>query len=869
MLVLFSIPADCGMFQRMTRHNFATLMKSLIPLVLAGGAWPGAGDLQAQDRVTWSDHQARATMSVQQPGDLRTYQLTNNAPLRDNRPPDHQVVFSETAAHATVRSGNVMFDGLYALAVHEAMLNSVASIKDGAYGKGAPLQLEAYQTGEFWTYVWTRDLAYSVNLALGGFDPPRAVSSLLFKTSVLKDSVTGGNRNQIIQDTGSGGSYPVSSDRVVWALGADKTLQFLPAAERETFLQQVYPILHDTIEQDRRLVFDRADGLYRGEQSFLDWREQTYPGWTKNNVLPIAMSKALSVNAADYFLLSTAAEYARRLGHRAEQFRYHQWAAALKQAINQQFFDADAGLYSTYLLSDGIHEIRTHRYDLLGESLAILTGVTDLSRAQTILQNYPVGPYGPAVVWPQERTVPIYHNQAIWPFVIAFWTKAARQAGNVAAVDAGVQSLTHQAAFNLSNMENFDFASGQAQVTGQALNGPVINSRRQLWSVAGYLSMVQDVVFGLETSWDGICFRPFVTARMRNETFAGSDVLELRQFNYCGAEISVRVHLPPASSCKTGVCSVNHIELNGQNLGAGFVTRATLQASNQWDVYLAAPNEQQLAASLKMIDVNDERARFGPAQPVWDESQNGGITVTDGKLVLHYQHSAAANAVFNIYRDGVLCAQAIPETNWTDVASGDLHQLVHHYAVEAVDPVSGNASHLSPPRFYLDDNQQLVIPAADLINSGGNLVANHHFENWGQPGDTLQTKSFKVSRSGRYAIRAEFSNGAGPVNTGITCALKKLEVRQAGTDAVLTSGYLVMPQSGDWQRWDKSSSVLADLVAGKEYVLRLSEDDACRNMSSLKNNERYTAWPGGGPAAYDYVNIATLQLTGPEAAAGR
>ena len=47
--------------------------------------------------------------------------------------------------------------------------NSVSQIKDGAYGNGAPFKLEAYQTGEFWTYVWTRDLSYSVNLALAWF----------------------------------------------------------------------------------------------------------------------------------------------------------------------------------------------------------------------------------------------------------------------------------------------------------------------------------------------------------------------------------------------------------------------------------------------------------------------------------------------------------------------------------------------------------------------------------------------------------------------------------------------------------------------------------------------------------------------------
>ena len=161
--------------------------------------------------------------------------------------------------------------------------------------------------------------------------------------------MTGGFTNQIIQDTGSGGSYPVSSDRVVWALGASRLMKFLSAAEQQEVLKQVYPILHDTLEQDRRLIYDPEDGLYRGEQSFLDWREQTYPGWTKTNVLAIAMSKALSVNAADYFALVTASEYAGRLGRGEDQVRYAAWAGQLKAAINSRFFDAEAGLYSAYL----------------------------------------------------------------------------------------------------------------------------------------------------------------------------------------------------------------------------------------------------------------------------------------------------------------------------------------------------------------------------------------------------------------------------------------------------------------------------------------------------------------------------------------
>jgi hypothetical protein len=802
----------------------------------------------------------QATMSLKQSGDLRIYELTSNAELRDNRPAEKRITFSEATNHATIRTGNVLFDGLYAMAVHEAIQNSVSQIKDSAYDKGAPVQLEAFQTGEFWTYVWTRDLAYSVNLALAGFDPQRAVNSLLFKTSTLKPSVVGGLANQIIQDTGSGGSYPISSDRVVWALGASETLKYLSGIERENFLNKVYPILRDTIEQDRQLVFDAEDGLYRGEQSFLDWREQTYPAWTKDNVLPIGMSKALSVNAANYFLLKTAAEYSGQVGRKSDAARYAKWAENLKASINEHFFDPAAGLYSTYLFSDGVHDIRVHRYDLLGESLTILFGIADQARAEAVLKNYPVGPHGPSVVWPQEKTAPIYHNQAIWPFVTAFWTKAARQVNSPQAVDHGVRSLEHLAAFNLSNMENFDFVSGRAEVKGNGLNGPVINSRRQLWSVAAYLSMVQDVVFGLETSWEGIRFQPFITANLRNETFASSRMIELRNFTYHNTRNQIRVHLPAADSQTQGVCAIDRVELNGKKIGAEFVSGTSLKPANVWDIYLNTPTPTGHNFALRMVDVSDERAMFGPVQPAWDSAYQGGVILENERLVLHFLHHDNSNVVFNIYRDGQLCAKGITEKQWTDPASDDYRDAVHYYAIEAVDPLSGNASHLTPPRCYQADAQQQTILAKDMKNSGGSLIAGHHFENWGKSADQLWTKTFTVNRSGRYTIRAEFSNGSGPINTGITCAVKKLEIVSADSKKAITSGYLVMPQSGSWKRWDMSSPVSLNLKAGVEYSIRISEDEYSRNMSYLRNNERYTAWPGGGELDCNYVNVAAIHL---------
>ena len=54
----------------------------------------------------------------------------------------------------------------------------------------------------------------------------------------------------------------------------------------------------------------RRLGLYRGETSFLDWREQTYPAWTRDNVVFIAQSFALSTNVLHYEALQLAAKLA-------------------------------------------------------------------------------------------------------------------------------------------------------------------------------------------------------------------------------------------------------------------------------------------------------------------------------------------------------------------------------------------------------------------------------------------------------------------------------------------------------------------------------------------------------------------------------
>jgi hypothetical protein len=226
---------------------------------------------------------------------------------------------------------------------------SVREIRDGNYNGNAAIPCDCFETGEKWHYVWTRDLSYAAHLGLAMLDPQRVKHSLEFKLSGFRDGLprpaAGGL--QIIQDTGSGGSWPVSTDRVSWAFGAEKALQTLPATERAPFAARALEALTNTIENDRLAAWDQESGLYTGEQSFLDWREQSYAAWIVNDIASMASSKALSTNVGHYKALGLAAALAQEHGDAALAKKYTAWAQDLKQAINERFWLEDKGLYSS------------------------------------------------------------------------------------------------------------------------------------------------------------------------------------------------------------------------------------------------------------------------------------------------------------------------------------------------------------------------------------------------------------------------------------------------------------------------------------------------------------------------------------------
>jgi len=656
---------------------------------------------------------------------------------------------------------------------------------------------------------------------------------------------------------------------VTWALGAAQALNFLDGAERTAFRDLAYDAIKNTLEHDRKVAYDPTDGLYFGETSFLDWREQTYAPWTAEDTVHIGMSKALSTNVLHLQAIKTAAALAEEKNLPGEKAKYQGWGDTLRTAIHQKFWVAADKQYSAHTTSF-LDPAPLRRYDLLGTALAVLAGVPDATQAKEALASFPHAGKGPPVIWPQQQGVPIYHNRSFWPFVTAYWGRAAKQGRNELVADHVLWSLMRGAALNLSNMENFELVTGKncLEENGKpcdnwdagTTSGPKINSHRQLWSVAGYVSVVHDLVFGMEASSQGIRFQPFVTRQMRNGVFANADTLVLNHFPYRGKKITVVVVLPPKGGTTGGAYAVNRVLANGVAVGGGYTPASGLRDTNLVEVYLEADSAP--ASTMKRVTDTSLRNIFGPKTPVITALAEEGGKI---KLTFGTGGENGADIRFHVYRDGALVKDLDGTTgSWTDPDSGDLASRTHCYALESSFVSSGNRSQHSPVQCHWGANRAKVFNPDQMQNVGGEKSTEHgrlHFGSWGDAGHSLTVGSVQASMTGLHLIQVVHGNGLGPINTGITCSVKKVTVEDASNNDVVGEGYLFMPHLGSdrWDLWKDSSFVRAQLQSGRTYRVKLWGDDQAVNMSFFAHFAAYK-YAGGASGTMNRANVAEIKV---------
>ena len=649
---------------------------------IAGGAAPLSWDfenLPARDPFKLTDPDGDGIYELE---------LVLNVYDEDNFTANSWELQADISQYPQLKSEIPLLEAMYNMSLEEMQANIR---QDGAF-----------MAGEKWTGVWTRDISYSIHLSLAMLAPEAAKTSLRAK---VKDG-------RIIQDTGTGGSWPVSTDRMTWALAA---WEVYLATGDESWKAELQAILQKSLQEDAAVAYNPNLQMVRGESSFLDWRKQSYPRWMEPR--DIYESYALGTH--------TVHTYAQQImGYLAPEQEQGKAAAYLK-GLQTHLRVAD-GHYGQFVYGR-LYPYTSPRYEALGTALLVVLGLPE-REGERMVSQFPVTPYGTTCIYPQIPGIPPYHNDGIWPFVQAYWNWAASRTRNEAQLLHGMGALYRAAALFLTNKENMVGTTGDFE-------GTEINSDRQLWSVAGNLAMVYRILFGLTPTWDGLVIAPTVP-----QAYAGPHTL--KGYKYHGASLNITV--------KGHGARVDYYEVDGNRMEANWVVPANYTGTHNITVVMKPggwnkngtlnimPNAY--APATPVVRVEGEYLTWQPVEGATSYTVGWNGTITDTLTTTKWQYPTQPG-------EAVVIAN-----NANGIASFMSQPIALNIPEIITEAERGNATKTDTLSQYSGSG----FVGLDLTNQQSTAL-------------TLQVKE-----AGTYWLDARYSNGAGPVNTNNKCALRTL-----------------------------------------------------------------------------------------------
>lgn len=660
-------------------------------------------------------------------------------------------------------SPDFLVDALYNMAID----NIVSNVRPD----------NTYRAGSGWDGVWTRDVAYSTYLALAYLDPQRAMNSL--KAKVKND--------RIVQDTGTGGSWPVSSDRIVWAIAAWEIYKVTGDKE---WLKYSYEVIRNSIEDDRLIVQDRTWGLMHGEQSYLDWRSQSYPKWMEPKDIFESMCLGTNVVFAQTFFI--LADMGDELGVDTD---YLEAAKRLKDAINQNLWQEPKGYYSAYLYG-GINPTKSPTIDNLGQALSVIWDIADDGRAESLIENTPFTPFGIPSTFPRIPNTAPYHNDAVWPFVQAFWNIAASRVGNEEAVRRGLGAMYRAAALFGTHKELFVASTGDYK-------GTAVNSDSQLWSAAGNVAMIFRIFAGMEFKTGGIEFNPFVPV-----CFLGTKTIT--GFHYRDAIINLTIE-------GTG-SQIAEIKIDGEKTVDNFFPA---DMTGEHSIHITLKEGRQYSQKMNIQNMVDM-----PAYPI-------------------VEHYAGYDSIVNIEK-GVKYS-LVTNGNSSGISSSEVKYVIqpsNSFTTTSILPFKNNLyGFMSKPKENIPDSLIWIYQCEDFAEPGTNLIKGKMADKFVEISttDNLDISiPVEVPTSGIYYIDVHYANGNGPINTDNKCAIRMLFVNTH------LQGAVVMPQRGkdEWLNTGYSNMVKTELLSGTNTIQLMYLTPSNSNMNGDVNT-----------ALIDYIRI--------------
>ena len=659
---------------------------------------------------------------------------------------------------------------VYNLSLEEA----VKSIHTDSYGK-------VFYTGTAWQKVWTRDTALSNLYSLAWVFPDISYNCEREKIK------TSQGVSVFEQDTGTGGSYPVSTDKIITMLSVWET--YLADGNKE-HLSYFYDVCSNTIMQDMHVAFDPDAGLFRGETCGLDWRDQTYPDWTSetydSGLSVIAESKTASVNAIYCRVLEIMSKAARVLNKGEEAERaWAKMADDLSAKVSERLWNDNMGLYSSWEYPGFMGSVLAEKTDVLGNGFALWFDIGSESQLTSICENSPLVPYGADTVYPQKQgklknANKVYHNFGIWPGWDSTLMVGAAYHGNKALAEEIFNSNVRGAAVSLTNKEVINYRTGEG-----------VESDQQLWSVAGTLAGYYRVMFGMNYDEDGISFDPYIPEWMEGP-------FRLSNFRYRNSVLTINLS---GEGDRVKSFKADGVEKDIES----YVFSAESSGSHTIDI------EMENSGVSYKINKSEDNLVVCPEMPT--------VSTAGGRLVW----SEKSGLTYKLWTG----------SEYIDVSGGSYtpdRSVYGCYSLMAVSP-EGVCSELSKPIVISPD--RIRAEAENGSVSSGSLISN---------GCVIDNRSYSarltltvnIGKKGRYLLSGIYNN-AGDATSGVSCAVRSVYVD--GEDA----GTLVFPEVYSEHKNQTGTHLYLDLDEGTHY-LKIFYDTANwydRNMSVTKNNVEY------------------------------
>lgn len=649
-----------------------------------------------------------------------------------------------------------------------------------------------FMAGALWPDTWTRDAVYSIYFSLSWIQPD--ISKRTLRKQTLK------NPKEALQDTGTGGSWPISTDRVVWALAA---WEYYLVTGDKNWIAEAYEGLSYTALKDIHVAFDKNIGLFKGETCSMDWRTHTYPNWFSNE--NIGESYTSGTNALHLFLYDFLTKSGKILGKSSDEVKvWEEYHALLKKGINDYFWNQDRGLYTCYLYPESMNYRSTQRVDVMSNGLCALLGAASPKQTKSIIENYPLYPYGAAVLYPTIPDDFAYHNKSVWAVWQTPYMYAAKRVGNINAVEQIMKSQIRQGAMFLTHKENMTFDTGYDRNTA-------LNSDRQLWSVASYISIIYRIIFGMEMTETGLQFNPIIPENLiKNAVY-------LKNFHYRNATINITVR-------GTGN-KVKYLKLNGKEQVLPFELSARLKG--KFDIEIEMTTDKSLSNKITIAE-SSPRKCWSPVEPVL-KAKNDKLSWTQIPGLKYMIHGAKTDKV------------AVSPYYLSDKPNG-------FYSIYAVD-AKGFESDLSNPIVHSSSTAVYEAEDAKYKSVAENLAKG--FSGKGYVVDFIQNTSdvefsLNIPETGNYALGLVGSNGRGPHD--VYCFIRSVFIDDVDT------GTFILESSGNWNLWTNSNYLILKNVAAGKHTLKLRLNPENKGYDNNMSHEKGNANDG----YIDYLKVIKL-----------